>query len=522
MNSIKKLQDIHFEPLKISYVGVRNVLSKKNKADLLKILNKHQAFDNQTDSNKVPSISSEKAVLLLQVYNKKVDMKHLDNLSATILARKVNKLAQDLLVAKPKSFGNSEILNPLTDAISLPVTFSLKFIHSFENALLSSAKVGSSASSIALVTDAIRSYKAASKSHDDTSTRFALFQGLYGTLQGLLGAEALSLTFVNLVEANSKTIHALSYIGALSGALTVIYLNIRSAFNLYRHHKIMSPITNMLKNSSISEKKGQIVQYLKDKVFITSEDIEDLYKYALESCEKDRNPTLLPKAEKYLPKLDKWYDKNYHKLLNGSEKDPVQKLESLETPFKMVLANQLVAVHESKIGIFEAYFGAKALKQVQSDLLSNEELVEMILKKSQSFKIKQYIVIALSILAICSLATATIVTGGVGIAASAIFIAILALVAYSDITNLLSKLKDHILTQKEKLAMTLHIVSSLLILAVTVGIGIVMGAATPILISAAVIALLPLLLYAYILWEANRQLEKQGNESARKILSNSL
>lgn len=522
MTSIKKLQDIHIKPLKISYVGSRNILSTKNKTDLLKILNKHQVFDNQTDSGNIPSISSEKAVLLLQVYNKKLDIKHLDNLSATTLARKVNKLAHDLLITKPKSLGNSEILNPLTDAISLPVTFSLKFIHSFENALLSSAKVVSSASSIALVTDAVRSYKAASKSHDDISTRFALFQGLYGTLQGILGAEALSLTFVNLVDANSKTIHALSYIGALSGALTVIYLNIRSAFNLYRHNKIMSPITNMLKNSSISEKKDEIAQYLKDKVSITSEDIENVYKYALESCEKDSNPCLLPKAEKYLPKLDKWYDKNSHKLLNGLEKDPIQKLENLETPFKIALANQLVAVHESKISIFEAYVGAKVLKQVQSDVLSNQELVETILKESKSFKIKQYVVIALSILATFSLATATIVTGGGGIAASAIFIAILALVACSDITNLLSKLKDHVLTQKEKLAMTVHIVSSLLILAATVGIGVAMGAAAPILASAAVIALLPLLLYAYILREANRQLEKQGNESARKILSNSL
>lgn len=522
MTYIKNLQDIHIEPLKIYCVGSRNVLSTKNKNDLLKILNKHQVFDNQSNRSNVLSISSEKAVLLLQVYNKKVDIKHLDKLSATILAKKVNKLANNLLITKPKSLGNSEILNPLTEAVSLPVTFSLKFIHSFENALLSSAKVASSASSMALVTDAIRSYKAASKSHDDVSRRFALFQGLYGTLQGILGAEALSLTFVNLLDANSKTIHALSYIGALSGVLTVIYLNIRSAFNLNRHNEIMSPIINMLKDSSTSEKKDQIAQYLKDKVSITSEDIEDHYKCALESCDKDSNPTLLPKAEKYLFKLDEWYEKNLHKLLNGLEKDQIEKLETLETPFKIALANQLVTVHESKIGIFEAYVGAKALKQVQSNALSNQELVEMILKESKSYKIKQYIVIALSILATCSLATATIATGGIGIAASAIFMGILALVAYSDIINLLSKLKDHILTQKEKLAMTLHIISSLLILASTVGIGVAMGAATSILVSATVIALLPLLLYAYILWEANRQLEKQGNESARKILSNSL
>ena len=78
MTYIKNLQDIHIEPLKIYCVGSRNVLSTKNKNDLLKILNKHQVFDNQSNRSNVLSISSEKAVLLLQVYNKKVDIKHLD------------------------------------------------------------------------------------------------------------------------------------------------------------------------------------------------------------------------------------------------------------------------------------------------------------------------------------------------------------------------------------------------------------------------------------------------------------
>lgn len=522
MTSVKKLEDVQIQPLKIPYFGLKNVISPKNKSDLIQILKKHQVFDNQADRHNIPTISSEKAVLLLQVYNKKIDIKHLDHLSSSILARKVNKLATDLLITKPKPLGNAEIVNPLTDAINFPVTFFLKFIHSFENALLSTAKVGSSASSFALVTDAVRSYKAAARAHDDISTRFALFQGLYGTLQGILGAEALSLTFINLVRADKNTMNALSYIGAVSGALTVIYLNILSAFNLYQHNKMMSPITNMLKNSSISEKKDQIAHYIKGQVSITLEDIEDWYKYALETCEKDWHPRLLPKAEQYLSIIDKWYNKNCPKLLNGSEENSFEKLENLEIPFKIALANQLVTVHETKISTFEAYLGSKALKQVQSEVLSNEELVEMILQESKSYKIKQYVVIALSIVAALSLATASVVTGGIGIAASAVFMGILALVACSDITNLLSKLKDHMLTQKEKLAMTVHIISSLLILAAAVIVGVSMGASTPILASAAVIALFPLLLYAYILWEANRQLEKQESESARKILSNSL
>lgn len=522
MSAIKKLQDIHIEPLNISYVGSRNVLSEKNKGDLLKILNKHQAFDNQLVKDKIPSISSEKATLLLQIYNKKVDMSDLDDLSAITLARKVNKLAHQLLLTNPKALGNAEIIDPLTDAISLPVTFSLKFMHSFENALLSSAKLGCFASSLALVSDAVRNYKAASKAHDNVSTRFALFQGLYGTLQGILGAEALSLTFVNLIELNTAAVNSLSYIGALSGVLTVVYLNIRSAFTLYRHNKIMSPITSILNNPSISEKSDEIAQYLKDKVSITSEDIENTYKHALESCEQDTNSNLLPEAEKYLSILDQWYDKNSHKLLNGLEKDPVHKLEMLESPFKIALANELVAIYENKIAVFEKYMGHKALQHIQSNALSKEELVETILQESKSFKIKQYVVIALSILATLSLATATIMTGGVAIAASAIFIGILTLVAFSDTTNLLSKLKDHILTAKEKLGMGLHIASSLLILAATVGIGVAMGAAAPILASASMIAIVPILLYIYILWEANRQLDKQASESAHKILSNSL
>lgn len=522
MSASKIIQDVNIEPLNISYVGPRHVISEKNKNDLLHILNKNQVFDNQSFKKKPLTISSEKVILLLKAYNKKIDTGHLDDLSVSILSKRVDNLAHELLLAKPKSLGNAEILDPLTDAINLPVTFSLKFIHSFENALLSSAKLGSSASSLALVSDAIRNYKSAAKAHDDISTRFSLFQGLYGTLQGLLGAEALSLTFINLVEVNSKAVNALTYIGVLSGALTVIYLNIRSAFNLYCHNKVMSPITSMLKNTSISEKKDQIAQYLKDKVSITSKDLENTYKYTLQSYEKNNNPILLSNAEKYLSIVDEWYSKNAYKLLNGLEKDPIDKLEKLERPFKITLANEIAAIHKNKINVFEKYMGSKALQHVQSEALSNQELVETILQESKSFKIKQYVVIALSIIATLSLATATVMTGGIAIAASAIFIGILTLVALSDITNLLSKLKDHILTEKEKLAMTLHIVSSLLILSATVGIGIAMGAAIPILASAAVIAILPLLLYAYILWDANRQLERQGSESAHKILSNSL
>ena len=152
---------------------------------------------------------------LLQVNNKKLNLSHLDQLSVKVLAKKVDQLAQKLLVSEPKIFGNTEIISPLTDAFSLPVTFSLKFIHSFENALLSSAKVGSSAASMALVTDAIREYKKATKAHDSLATRFALFQGLYGTFQGILGVEALSLTFVNLLESNIVATEILKYTGCL-------------------------------------------------------------------------------------------------------------------------------------------------------------------------------------------------------------------------------------------------------------------------------------------------------------------
>lgn len=524
MTTVKKIQDIHIEPLKISYVGSKNVLSKKNKSDLIQILNKYQVFDNQSFKGAIPSISTEKAVLLLQVHNKKLNMSDLDDLSVTTLAKKVGTLAHKLLITDPKSFGNAEVIDPLTDAISLPVTFSLKFIHSFQNALLSTAKLGTSASSIALVSDAVRNYKAAGKAHDDFATRLALLQGFYGTVQGILGAEALSLTFVNLIKSNMTTVDALTYTGAVSGALTVAYLNIRSAFNLYRHNKIMSPITDILKNESVSEteKQDQIAQYLEGKVSITSEDIENTYKHGLESYQNNNHPNLLPKAEKYLSILDEWFDENSHKLLDGSETDPVRKLEMLEDPFKISLANELVTIHENKISTFEKYMGSTALRHVESKTLSSKELVEAVLKEGESFRLKQYVVIGLSILAAASLATATIATGGVSIAASAIFVGILALVAYADITNLLSKLKDHMLTEKEKLGMALHIASSLLILTATVSIGVTMGAAAPILISGAIIAIFPVLLYAYILWEANRQLEKQVTESAHKILSNSL
>lgn len=524
MNRVKQIQDIHIEPLKISYVGSKNVLSEKNKSDLIKILTKHQVFDNQLFKMGTLSISTERAVLLLQTHNKKLNISHLDDLSVAILARRVNTLAHKLLITEPKQFGSTELIDPLTDAISLPVTFSLKFIHSFENALVSSAKISTSASSIALVSDAVRDYKQAARAHNDFATRFALFQGLYGTIQGILGAEALSLTFVNLIKSNMTTLDALTYTGAISAALTVAYLNIRSAFNLYHHNKIMSPITNILKNESLSEpgKQDQIAQYLEDKVSITSDDIENTYKHALESYKQNKHPTLLPKADKYLFILDEWYDKNLQKLLDGSETDPVRKLEMLEDAFKISLANELVTIHENKIGTFEKYMGSTALRHVQSKTLSNKELVETILKEGESFRLKQYVVITLSILAAACLATATITTGGIAIASSVIFVGILTLVAYSDIASLLSKLKDHMLTEKEKIAMELHVASSLLILATTVGIGIAMGAAAPILISSSIIAIFPLVLYAYILWEADRQLEKQVTESTLKILSNSL
>lgn len=525
MNTIKKLQDIHIEPLKISYIGFKNVFSQKNKSDLIKILNKHQVFDNQLFKEGVPSISTEKAVLLLQVHNKKLNMSHLDEISATVLTKKVNQLARNLLLnTDTKLFGNSELIDPLSDAFSLPIVFSLKFIHSFENALLSSAKVGSSASGMALALDAIQDYQKATTNKDDLTIKFALLQGLYGTLQSILGIKSLGLTITNLVDSTAITISALAYTGAISAILTVAYLNIRSAFNLHRHHKIIKPVIELLKDKSTSgtEKNDKIAQYLQDQVSITPTDIENTYKHALESCQKNKDQSLDPKAEKYLFMTDLWFDENSHKLLNDSEEDPLSMLELLENPFKISLANELARIHESKINIFEKYMGSKALKHVQSNTLSNTKLVETVLKDTKVFRRKQYIVIALSLLAAVSLAAATISTGGVAIAASAIFIAILSLVAFSDIESLLSKLKDHMLTEKEKLGMALHIASSLLILAATVSIGVTMGASVPILVSATVIAILPVLLYAYILWEANRQLEKQASESTHKILSNSL
>ena len=166
--------------------------------------------------------------------------------------------------------------------------------------------------------------------------------------------------------------------------------------------------------------------------------------------------------------------------------------------------------------------GPTALKHVRSKDLSNEEIVTNVVKDAKSFKRKQYIVMALSILAAISLAVATVTTGGISIAASVLFIGILALSAYGDISNLLSKLKDHMLTNKEMVAMTVHVLASVVILATTVGIGIATGASIPLLIAAGVIATLPVLLYMYILFEANRQIEKQVVESTRKIVSESL
>ena len=247
-------------------------------------------------------------MLLLQVNNKKLNLSHLDQLSVKVLAKKVDQLAQKLLVSEPKIFGNTEIISPLTDAFSLPVTFSLKFIHSFENALLSSAKVGSSAASMALVTDAIREYKKATKAHDSLATRFALFQGLYGTFQGILGVEALSLTFVNLLESNIVATEILKYTGTVSGIFTVLYLNLSSAFRLYRHNNIMNPIENLLKDESISgiERNDQIAKYLQDQVSITPKDMESTYKHALEAVKKNKNQNLDPKADQYLFLIDEW------------------------------------------------------------------------------------------------------------------------------------------------------------------------------------------------------------------------
>ena len=393
MTAITKLQDIHIEQLTISYVGSKEVLSEKNKKDLLKIINQHQLFNNQS-FKEVPSISTEKAVLLLQVNNKKLNLSHLDQLSVKVLAKKVDQLAQKLLVSEPKIFGNTEIISPLTDAFSLPVTFSLKFIHSFENALLSSAKVGSSAASMALVTDAIREYKKATKAHDSLATRFALFQGLYGTFQGILGVEALSLTFVNLLESNIVATEILKYTGTVSGIFTVLYLNLSSAFRLYRHNNIMNPIENLLKDESISgiERNDQIAKYLQDQVSITPKDMESTYKHALEAVKKNKNQNLDPKADQYLFLIDEWYSKNAHRLLDGSEEDPVTALELLETPFKIAFASELASLHTNKISTFEKYMGPTALKHVRSKDLSNEEIVTNVVKDAKSFKRKQYIV----------------------------------------------------------------------------------------------------------------------------------
>lgn len=523
MTGIKKLQDIHIEPLAISYVGSKEVLSEKNKQDLLKIINKQQLFNNQS-VEEIPSISTEKAVLLLQVNNKKLNISNLDQLSISVLAKKVDQVAQKLLVSEPKTFGSSEVIAPLADAFSLPVTFSLKFIHSFQNALLSSAKVGSSAASAALVTDAIRDYKKALKAHDSLATRFALFQGLYGTLQGILGAEALSLTFVNLLESNIVTTEVLQYTGTVSGILTVLYLNLSSAFRLYRHNNIMSPIQNLLKDESLSDikKTDQISKYLQDQISITPKDIESTYKHALQVVKKNKDQNLDHKADQYLFLIDEWYSKNAHVLLDGSEEDPISALELLEAPFKIAFANELARVHANKISTFEKYMGPEALKHVQSKDLSNEEIVTSIVKDAKSFRRKQYIVMALSVLAAISLAVATVTTGGISIAASVLFIGILVLSAYGDISNLLTKLKDHMLTSKEVTAMAAHVVISIAILGATVGIGIATGASLPLMIAAGVIATLPVLLYMYILFEANRQSEKQVAESTRKILSESL
>lgn len=523
MTAIKKLQDIHIEPLTISYVGSKEVLSEKNKQDLLKIINKQQLFNSQS-LKEIPSISTEKAVLLLQVNNKKLNMSHLDELSVKVLAKKVDQLAQKLLVTEPKSFGNAEVITPFADSFSLPVTFSLKFIHSFQNALLSSAKVGSSAASIALVADAIRDYKKATKAHDNLATRFALFQGLYGTLQGILGAEALSLTFVNLLESNMVATEMLKYTGTVSGILTVLYLNLSSAFRLYRHNNIMSPIENLLKNESVSdiERNDQIAQYLQDQISITPKDLESSYKYALEAVKKNKNQNLERKADSYLVLVDEWYSKNAHKLLDGSEEDPVRELELLETPFKVAFASELARLHTNKVSTFEKYMGPAALKHAQCIDLSNEEIVTNVVKDAKAFRKKQYIVMTFSILAAISLAVATVTTGGISIAASVLFIGVLVLSAYGDISNLLSKLKDHMLTNKEMAAMAVHVLASIAILATTVGIGIATGAALPLVIAAGVIATLPVLLYMYILFESSRQSEKQVSESTRKILSESL
>lgn len=523
MTAIKKLQDIHIEPLTIPYVGSKEVLSDKNKKDLLKIINKQQLFNNQS-LKETPSISSEKAVLLLQVNNKKLNMNHLDELTVKVLAKKVDQLAQKLLVTEPKSFRNAEVISPLADAFSLPVTFSLKFIHSFQNALLSSAKVGSSAASVALITDAVQDYKKATKAHDSLATRFALFQGLYATLQGILGAEALSLTFVNLLESNMVATEMLKYTGTVSGILTVLYLNLSSAFRLYRHNNIMSPVENLLKDESISDiqRNDQIAKYLQNQISITPEDMESSYKHALQAVKKNKNQNLDGKIDSYLVLIDEWYSKNAHKLLDGSEEDPVSELELLEAPFRVAFANELARLHTNKISTFEKYMGPTALKHTQSMDLSNEEIVTNVVKDAKAFRKKQYIVIALSILAAISLAVATVTTGGISIAASVLFIGILVLSAYGDISNLLSKLKDHMLTNKEMAAMGVHVLASIAILATTVGIGIATGAALPLVIAAGVIATLPVLLYTYILFESNRQSEKQVSESTRKILSESL
>lgn len=523
MTAVTKLQDIHIEPLTISYVGSKEVLSEKNKQDLLKIINKQQIFNNQA-FKETSSISTEKAVLLLQVNNKKLNMSHLDELSVKVLAKKVDQLAQKLLVPEPKSFRNAEVIAPLADAFSLPVTFSLKFLHSFQNALLSSAKVGSSAASIALVIDAIRDYKKATKAHDSHATRFALFQGLYATLQGILGAEALSLTFVNLLESNIVATEILKYTGTVSGIFTALYLNLSSAFRLYRHNNIMNPIENLLNDKSVSdiERNNQIVKYLQDQISITPKDMESTYKHALEAVKKNKKQHLDPKANSYLVLVDEWYNKNAHKLLDGSEEDPISELELLESPFKVAFANELARLHTNKVSTFEKYMGPAALKHTQCRDLSNEEVVTNVVKDAKSFRKKQYIIMALSILAAISLTVATVTTGGISIAASVLFIGILVLSFYSDISNLISKLRDHILTNKEKAAMAAHVLASIAILVTTVGIGIATGAALPLVIAAGAIATIPVILYMYILFESSHQSEKQVSESTRKILSESL
>lgn len=523
MTPMKKLQDIHIQPLTISYVGSKEVVTEKNKQDLLKIINKSQLFNNQP-LNEVPSISAEKAVLLLQVNNKKLYMSNLDDLIVKVLAKKVDQLAQKLLVTEPKAFGNTEVISPLTDAFSLPVTFSLKFIHSFQNALLSSAKVGSSAASVALVTDAIRDYNKAIKAHDSLATRFTLFQGLYGTLQGILGIESLSLTFVNLLKSNIAATEALKYTGTVSGIFSVLYLNLSSAFCLYRHNNLMRPINDLLKDESIAdkEKTDQIIKYLQDQISVTPDDVGTASKYAFEAVKKNKKPILDCKAEQYLFLIDEWYRKNAHLLLNGSEEDPISELELLERPFKIALANELARLHTNKISTFEKYMGPSALQYIKSKDLSHEEIVTKVVQGAKTFKRKQYMVMALSILAAIALTVATVTTGGISIAASVLFIGILVLSAYSDISNLLTKLKDHMLSKKEMVAMAVHVLASIIILTTTVAIGIATGAALPLVIAAGVIATLPVLLYMYISFEAHRQSERQITETTRKILSESL